>query len=245
MAGLAPDPAAAAWILQGDPYPVIDLVSSRVTVGLKKIGCITTFSREMADYSTPAAEQITRVAISESLALALDARMFSTTAADSTSPPGLFAGISALTASTASIASEAMAEDLSQVIAAVAAVSGNNPIVVIASPRQAAAIRVRTDVDFETFASSAMPDKSIAAVATNSLFSVGDSSPRFDTSLASSLHMDSSPGQLGVVGTPNTISAPTRSVWQTDCLALKMQFSINWALRNSAGVAWINNTTAW
>jgi hypothetical protein len=245
MPALAPDPAAAAWTAQGDPYPVIDLVSSRVNVGLKKIGCIATFSRELADYSTPAIEQIARVAIAESLGLALDARMFSATAADSTSPPGLFAGISALTASTASIASEAMAEDLSAVIAAVSVVAANNPIVLVASPRQAAALAVRADINHETFASSAMADKSIAAVATNALFSVGDSAPRFDTSLASTLHMDSSPGQLGVAGTPNTISAPARSTWQIDCIALKMQFSINWALRNSAGVAWINNTTAW
>jgi hypothetical protein len=124
-------------------------------------------------------------------------------------------------------------------------VAANNPIVLVASPRQAAAIAVRADINFPTLASSAMPDKSLAAIATNALFSVGDSAPRFDTSLASSLHMDSSPGQLGIPGTPNTISAPARSVWQTDCIALKMQFSINWALRSSAGVAWINNTAAW
>jgi hypothetical protein len=235
--------AYAQWIAQAAPFPVIDLASSRVTVNPKKIGCIVTYSRETFSYSTPQIEQLVRLAISESLSLALDARLFSSTAADATSPPGLFVGISALTPSNNSIPSEALASDVAELVAAVSAVSGNSPIILVASPRQAAALRVRTTaVEFPTFSSPALADKSVAAIASNALFSVGDDAPRFDASIETLLHMADAPAQIGTPGSPNVVAAPTRSLYQTDVVALKMRFSINWALRNSAGVAWISGT---
>jgi hypothetical protein len=235
--------AYAQWIVQGSPLPVIDLASNRITVGPKKIGCIVTFSRESFNHSTPAIEQLVRLAVSESLGLAIDATLFSTAAGTSASPPGIFAGIAALTPSNNSIPSEALASDIAELVAAVSAVSGNSPIVLVASPRQAAALRVRTTaVDFPTFSSPALADRSVAAIASNALFSVGDNAPRFETSIESLVHMDTQPGQVGIVGSPNQVSAPTRSLFQTDVVALKMRFSINWALRNSAGCAWISGT---
>jgi hypothetical protein len=132
-----------------------------------------------------------------------------------------------------------MAADLGELVAAVSSVAGNNPIVLVASPRQAAAIRVRTDVDFPIFSSAALADKTAAAIETNALFSVGDTAPRFDTSVGATLHMeDTTPLPISTPGSPATVAAPTRSLWQTDCVALKMQFVIDWALRNSAGVAY-------
>jgi hypothetical protein len=192
----------AKWIAQAAPFPVVDFVSSRATGGPKKLGVISTFTREMFSYSTPAIEQLVRLAIAESVGLALDARLFSNTAADTASPPGLFVGIPALTAATnPAIPSELMAADLGEIIAAVSSVSGNNPIVIVASPRQAAALRVRTDIDFPTFSSAALPDKTIVAVATNALFSVGDTAPRFETSLEALYHSESSaPQPIGSSG---------------------------------------------
>jgi hypothetical protein len=235
-------PSFAAWIGQSSPYPVVDFVSSRVTVTPKKIGTIATFTREMFQYSTPAIEQLVRLAIAESLGLALDSRLFSSTAADSVSPPGLFAGISPLTASTATIPSEAMAEDLANVIASVSSVAANAPIVLVAAPRQAAAIRVRTDIDYQTYSSSVLPDKTIVALATNAFVSVGDLAPQFETALEAVFHSEASaPAPIGTPGTPNVVAAPTVSAWQQDVVALKMKFAINWTLRSPSGVAYLNN----
>jgi hypothetical protein len=234
------------WIGEGLPIPVVDFASSKVTVTPKKLATIAVFSREIFLYSTPAIEQIVRTALGESLALALDARMFSPLAADTITPPGIFAGVAPLTASTATIPSEAMAEDLSAVIGSVSAVAGNNPIVLAMSPRQAANVRVRTDIggSYEVLASSALPDKTIAAVATNALFSVGSTTPEFQFGFEGAVHMeDTTPLAIGTPGAPPTVAAPTRSLFQTDCVSLRMRFPINWASRAPAGIALIQNVT--
>jgi hypothetical protein len=234
------------WVADGSPIPVVDFASSKITLTPKKLATIAVFSREMFLYSTPAIETIVRTALSESLALALDTRLFSATAADALSPPGLFVGVGALAASTATIPSEAMAEDLSTVIGNVSQVAGNNPIVLAMSPRQAANVRVRTDIggDYEVLASSVLPDKTIAAIATNAIFSVGSPTPQFEFGFEGAVHMeDTTPLAIGTPGTPPTVAAPTRSLFQTDCVSLRMRFPINWASRALTGVAWIQNVT--
>jgi hypothetical protein len=234
-------PNYARWVGQGQPFPVMDFVSSRVTVNPKKIGAIATFSREIFNYSTPAIEALVRLAISESLGLAIDQRLFSNSAADAVSPPGILGA--ALGASNDPIPSECMASDVAEIIATVSSVAGNSSIVLIASPRQAAGLRVRTDIDFPTLSSSALPDKSIAAVATNALFSVGDSAPQFEASLEAVYHAEGSTPAPIVPQGSSQISSPVVSAWQQDIVALKVRFSINWALRNSAGAAWITGTS--
>jgi hypothetical protein len=147
--------------------------------------------------------------------------------------PGLFNGITPTTASTSTIASEAMAEDISRLIALTSTVAGGNEIVLVMSPRQAASMQVRTDI--ETFASSALADGTVAAIATNALVSVGDSTPEFRASYEASFHMeDTSPLPLGT-------ASPARSPFQTDCLALRLRLSLSWAPRDPRGVAFCQN----
>jgi len=37
------------------------------------------------------------------------------------------------------------------------------------------------------------------------------------------------PADIGVPGSPNTVSAPTRSLWQTDTMALRLILRCAWA----------------
>jgi hypothetical protein len=173
--------AILAWTGEGNPIPVQDYTTSAAQLTPRKIAAIIAFTREMAEHSTPNIESLLRVALSESLGLALDNTLFSAAAGDANTPTGIFNGIAPLAASTASIPSEAMTEDISRAVASVAAVAGSNPIVLVMSPRQAASMRVRTHIgDYETFPSPALADGTIAAIATNALASVGDRAPTFD-----------------------------------------------------------------
>ena len=48
--------------------------------------------------------------------------------------------------------------------------------------------------------------------------------------------MDTAPQPAGTMG-------PSRSLFQTDSLALKMRWPVSWALRDPRGFAWL--TPAW
>jgi hypothetical protein len=231
------DLKSTPWVAQGSAGPVWDYVTSAVSITPRKILSTCIFSREMADYSVPSFEKLVRAALSESLAVALDTTLFSANAGNAVTPPGLFAVGSATPASTNAIPSEAMAEDISRIIALVSVVAGGNEILLIMSPRQAASMQVRTDIDYETFASSALPDATICAVATNSLISVGDSTPEFRASFEASFHEeDTSPLPLGT-------ASPAKTTFQTDTLALRLRLSLSWALRDPRGVAWCQNVS--
>jgi HK97 family phage major capsid protein len=93
------------------PTTVQDYITSLASLTPRKIATICVFTREMLERSTPNIEALLRMALSESLGLALDNTLFSAAAGDAATPTGIFNGIAPLAASTQTIASEAMTED--------------------------------------------------------------------------------------------------------------------------------------
>ncbi len=57
---------------------------------------------------------------------------------------------------------------------------------------------------------------------------------RVSTSNASTFHEDDDPPALSVAGSPNTIAAPTRSLFQTDSLGARIIAPISWVARSGA-----------
>jgi hypothetical protein len=232
---MAVNPAATGWVGEGAPIPVWDFTTSSVPLTPKKIGAICMFTQEMIEHSTPNIEQLTRAVLAESLGLALDNSLLSAAAGDANTPPGIFAGINPISPSSNTIPSEAMTEDISRVIATCAPVAGNNPIILAMSPRQATAMKVRADIgQFEVYSSAALPNATCCAIATNVLASVGDAAPTFRSSFESPGHMETQPQPIGS-------ATPAKQPYQTDCVLLRITFSLNWVLRNSAGGAWVKN----
>ena len=96
---------AGAFVGQGLPIPVKQggfLANSSFTA--KKMAVITTLTREIMTYSTPAIEVILRKAITEHTSVAIDTVLLDANAATTTRPAGLKNGITKVTASgTASI----------------------------------------------------------------------------------------------------------------------------------------------
>jgi hypothetical protein len=54
---------------------------------------------------------------------------------------------------------------------------------------------------------------------------------------------DTTPLAIGTAGTPATVAAPARSLFQTDSIALRMIMDVNWTLRRSGVVAWTSSVT--
>jgi Phage capsid family len=246
---LAPGAISAAslvgFVTEGAPIPVTELALTGPTLTPRKFAVISAYTRESFEHSLPNIEALVRTVLSESVALALDAALLDDTVGDTSRPAGLRNGIAATAASAATPVSEAMYEDLSTLAGLVALVAGSSPIVFVASPMQAHAIKMRQpNFAYEVLASNALEAGVVIAVASNALVSATAPVPRFEVSDKATIHLeDTTPLQVGVAGSPNTVAAPTKSLWQSDLLSIRLVMEVSWALRTSAGLAWTESVT--
>jgi hypothetical protein len=89
-----------------------------------------------------------------------------------------------------------------------------------------------------------VPAGTVIALDAADFVSVGAEAPRFEVSDQATLHMeDTNPAQIGTVGTPGVVAAPTRSMFQTDSLALRLILPVNWTLQRTGTVAWVQGVT--
>ena len=239
--GLASAAANASFVQEGAAIPVRQLAtSSSATLAPRKFGTICVFDREIFEHSVPNIETLVRQVLAESVGLALDTALLDATIGDATRPPGIRYNINATAESANADLFEAMIEDLTALLSAVAATAGNNPILIVTSPVQARKLRMRMlgrALDFEVFGSSAVDDGTVIAIASNGLISAIAPTPRIDASIEATLHMDTAPGPISN-GTSGDINYPTRNLLQTDTVALKVTFSVGWGLRAAGAVAW-------
>jgi hypothetical protein len=236
-----------SFVQEGAAIPVRALSLAGPTLEPRKFATISVFTREVFNYSTPTIESIVRTVLAESVALALDTALLDATAGDATRPAGLRYNIAAVgAASNNPVQLEAMKSDIADIAGAVIGVAGNNQIVIVCAPPQALALRMWAGRDFPQFdilASSGLANGIIVAIASNALASAIDPAPKFSVSTEAVVHMETAPTALSATGTPNTVAAPMRSLYQTDALGLRMIFNVAWALRNSGGLAWMSGVT--
>lgn len=252
---------AGAFVAQGAPIPVKQGAFASTTLTPKKMAVITTFTREIAEHSTPSIEGVLREAIQEDTAVAIDTVLLDATAASTTRPAGLKNGVSAST-ETSGGGFAALVGDIKTLVSALITASGGNlrAPVFIMNPVQALSIAYTQNAggDFPFAAGIAQsmlngyPVIQSATVEAGDLFLVdaadffsatGDE-PRFDVSDQATLHMeDSSPAAIGTAGTPNVVAAPVRSLFQTDSIALRMILDMNWSLRRPGSVVWLEDAT--
>ena len=233
------------WIAENGAFPVKQLSLAASTLGpTHKLATSVVLSREMAE--SAGGEEVFATLLREDVAASLDASLFSTTAASSTRPAGILAGVSALTATTGG-GSAALQGDLAK-LAVVATNIGSGDVVFITSP--AYAIRLATypnvlDLDnnqFSIWPSVAVPDATIIAIAPAAFVSGFGAVPKITTAQDAVVHMeDTSPAQISTVGSPNVVAAPVRSAFQTDSIVVRCILDAAWTLRASGAVAWIQS----
>jgi hypothetical protein len=180
-----------------------------------------------------------RQVLIESTGPAIDKVLFSTAAAGTDRPAGLLHGISSLTPSTSTGKYEAIADDLQALVLAVAPVSGNGQIVMVASPDAAVAVRLRLPqaVDWPVLASSSLAPKTAIMIAINAVVSAVEGTPLIDASQVAEFHRNTVPTEIVTSG--GTVATPVGSLFQTDEVALRMRWPITWALRDARGLSWI------
>lgn len=253
---------AGAFVAQGAPIPVRQGAFTPITLTPKKMGVITTMTREITEHSTPQIEAILRQAMLEDTAVAIDTILLDATAASTTRPAGLKNGQTKVNASaTASIVG--FVADLKALVAAlITATNGNirQPVWIMNPGDVLAASLLQTTVGETPFreelaggtllgypvlqTTTGLSDMMGIIDAADFMTATGDT-PQFSVSDQAVLHMeDTSPAALSTVATPNTVAAPIRSLWQTDSMAIRMIMDINWAKRRTGIFQW-TDTMAW
>jgi len=227
---------AAQWVGEGQPIPVLRLTAAAgPSIEPHKLAAIVELTSEMVSGSD--AEAMVRTALIDASAGALDASLFSSTAADALRPAGILVGATAVTASTDTIKSEAMADDLAKLAGAIAPYVGNNSIAYIASPAQAVRIAICADrLPFPVLMSSAIGSGTVIAIAMNALASVIEAVRLDAAKSVSVVEVDTSPPAIGSAG-------PARSAFQTDTMVIRIKLPVSWAVRDPRAVAYIPGTT--
>lgn len=243
VAGITAVKTNASFVQEGKPIPVFKLDTSKgIELTARKLAAISIFTRETFEHSIPNIELLVRTVLAESVGLALDDKMLDATAGDEVRPAGLRYNINATAASAASTALEAMKADIGTLTTAVAPVAGSSPILLIASPAQAMAVKLwRTGGEsaFEVLPSGALTAGTVIAIAANCLASAADPAPRFELAQHAVVHMDDLPADVVTGGTAATGSV--KSLYQTDLLGLRTIFRCSWGLRSTTGLCWMQN----
>jgi HK97 family phage prohead protease/HK97 family phage major capsid protein len=252
---------AGSFVAQGSPIPVRQGAFGSVTLTPKKMAVISTFTREIAEHSTPAIEGLIRNAIQEDTSVALDSVLLDATAASTTRPAGLRNGVTVTTATTGG-GFAALVGDIKALIGALITASNGNirQPVFIMNPVNALSISLTQNAGgdfpfkqeisqnqlqgYPLIQSATVTAGMIILVDAADFVSVEGDAPRFDMSDQATLHMeDTTPLAIGTAGAPNTVAAPVRSLYQTDSMALRMIMDVNWAMRRTGVIAWTQSVT--
>lgn len=246
---------AGSFVLEGSAIPVRQAAFATTTLTPKKMAVISTFTREIAEHSTPAIEGLIRDAIREDTSVAIDTVLLDTTAASTTRPAGILNGTTSITETTGG-GFDALVGDIKLMVGELlTATSGNirSPVWIM-NPAQAlsASLTQNAGGDFPFAAeisgmrfrgyplivSPTVTAGKVILLDAADFVSVTGDEPRFDVSDQATLHMeDTTPTAIGTAGTPNVVAAPVRSLWQTDTIGLRMILPMNWGFTRTGAVS--------
>lgn len=235
--------AAPAWVAEGGAIPVISSTFDDIEIGpAKKMASIIGWSRE-ADRRADA-RNVFETMLREDVAAGIDGAFFATTAGSSSAAAGLLNGVSAIEGYAGGDIT-AMNTDLAALAAAVA-IGGSGSVTFVMAPQRLAKLRILAPelaMAIDAVPSAAVPaDRVIAADGPSLLVSV-DSAPDISVSENGLAHMDTSATAISAAGSPNTVAAPVRSMWQTAALAMRVIYELDFRKRRSAAVAYVDNAT--
>jgi hypothetical protein len=232
---LAPS-ADFSWVAEASPMPVLQFTLSALQLKPYKLAASAAASREFLEGSN--GEQVIAALLKEDLAYSLDSTMLSATAGSTARPAGILNGVTGQTATTGGGVT-AMNADVKNLFSAISAVGSIDDIALIASPAQAAALALQPR-------STALKVRSSRALAAGTVVAVdtaGAPTPRIEASGNAVAHFDdTTPLAVSTAGSPNTVAAPLRSAFQTDCVIIRCILSASWVVRSGA-VAMVTSTT--
>jgi HK97 family phage prohead protease len=252
---------SGSFVGEGQAIPVRQGAFTSQTLTPKKVAVITTWTKEMDEYSIPAIEGVLREAIQVDTGIAIDSVLIDANPATVIRPAGLLNGIVA-TPPTAGGGLTSILGDLKGLIGTLAANTyGNirtpvwllNPQEILKASlamapnglfpfRQEIAGGTLNNISF--IESATVAPGTVILIDAADFVTVGAEGPRLDISDQATLHMeDTAPLDLVQAGSPPVVAAPQKSLFQTDSLALRLLMWMNWVQRRAGTVAYATTVT--
>ncbi|RVG07255.1 phage major capsid protein [Sinorhizobium meliloti] len=214
------------WIGEGAPIPVDDLSFGTVTLSPKKAAAVSIFTAELNKRATPDIETLIDGALRTDIANVVDAALVDDQPGSALRPPGLRFNVSAVTASTATDPLVAMRADLAKLAGEIVAGGGSQPVFLV-NPVQAISFGFLPGSTYGVIDTPSVPAGTVIAV-DGPAFISGNGVAVVDASKDATLHEeDTAPSPIVAGGTG---ASPTRSLWQTDSLAVRAILEVAWGL---------------
>lgn len=227
-------PVAPTWVSESNPIQVRSDALDTVPLGPeRKIGSIVVMSRTLLKRSDAAS--LFNVLLREDASKGLDAAVFSDEDGAGAAHRGLLDGASSVSGGAG------LLPDL-QNLAASVSVGGSGQVIFVGGPGFAAAANLDANINATIFGSPAVAETMLIAVDPLSLVWGAGVDPEIDVSSEGVLHMSDDPDPIVASGTAD----PSRSLYQTDCIATRLLMPIAFAKRRDSAVAFIDGiSTRW
>jgi HK97 family phage prohead protease len=248
-----------SFVGEGQPIPVRKLGLGSISLTPKKMGVISEFTREMALHSLPSIEGVVRQAINDDTAVAIDTVLIDANPATTVRPAGLLNGISGLTPSAAASRIDKIIADVSALMAPIIAARGGRDLVLLCNPAQKLAMSwaVTPNGQFifqdgelasrglTVVSSTSMPATQLVMIDAADFASVTGDTPEFDVSDVATIHEEDTTPLPIVTGAQGSgvVASPTRSLWQTASIGIRMLLDMNWTMRRTGMVSWMTGVT--
>ncbi len=226
--------ASGGFFGEGAPINVGSLLIGAVNLQTKKAASICAVSREVLNGSAANVQTSLQQLLSEDLSLAVDQILLDAIAADAIRPAGLRAGVAGLTPAAAGTPTEKAVADIGALVGAIQPAS--KPVLIVAG-RQAVSVAAYLP-GLAVITAPLLAAGTLICVDANSFANIVGP---IDVSASGEavLHMDTAAAPISATGSPNTISAPTSSMFQVAATSLRAVLDINWAMRRSGAVSWM------
>ena len=236
---------AMPWVPEGAPIGV-----RIVPLGLSELGpagkfaTIVVLSRELAGASS--APTVFSALLREQAALSLDEGVFNADPGTEHRPPGLLHDVTPIPGA-AGGGVQAMTADLAALAGAVGEASGGD-LAVITSPERAMRLRILAPLfPYPIWATRALPAGAVVGLDPLGFASGAYGEPEIVASRETILHQeDAAPAHVGTPGSGGgsaIVAAPTRSMFQTDCIALRLTAHLAFTMRGPGLVAVVDDAT--
>jgi HK97 family phage prohead protease len=252
---------SGSFVGEGQAIPVRQGAFTSQTLTPKKVAVITTWTKEMDEYSIPAIEGILREAIQLDTGIAVDSVLIDANPATAIRPAGLLNGVT-VTTPTAGGGLTSILGDIKALVGALTANTFGNvrePVWLLNPQERLRAALVITANGVFPFRdeiaggtlngipfieSATVPAGTVVLIDAADFVTVGADGPRLDMSDQATLHFeDTAPQDLAQVGSPPVVAAPQKSLFQTDSLALRLQMWMNWIQRRVGTIAYSSPVT--
>jgi HK97 family phage major capsid protein len=266
----APGDLRGAFVGEGQPIPVRRGSFGSISLTPHKMGVISDFTREMAAHSTPAIEGLIREGIIEDTADAIDTALLDAVAGDAIRPAGLLNGVTPITG-TAGGGIAAMTADISAILAPFITANASDRLVFLINPSAVFKLQwASTAVGVYPFRdqvsagniggipfiqSTNIPATQLILVRYADFASAAADTPEFDVSDVATLHEDDgayptdqamrtgTATVLPIVDGAGAVAKPTRSLWQTASIGIRMLLDMDWAMRRASMVQTVTGIT--